>query len=304
VVTVESRSEGEPLRYAWQNLVRALAVLAAGAAAALATGSPGWVLGSEALVSLLIVVAILRAIEGRSGWSLRRLARLATRSWRRLAWATAGIMLSISAVNFALLNVDRWTAAAWLPPAAFAQFAFAGVVLLVAQSAQGIINASVYPMLARRFALQGPAAAFRLCSRTSVGTLAGGLLLAWPGYYLSARAIQRWFPAYEPAIGLLGLLLAAAVLRLSDFWSSFLMVCGHEERLLRINLLVCGLGCPAWLALESAGPGFPSSAAAFCRLTLVLAFGSHLVTALTAYSLRARSAPIVFKGRHPDAQSQ
>jgi hypothetical protein len=187
---------------------------------------------------------------------------------------------------------------------AFAQFAFAGVLVLMAQSAQGMVNASVYPMLARRFALHGPEAAFRLCSRVSIAVLAAGVLLAWPGHVLATLAIERWFPAYRPAIGLLALLLAAALLRVSDFWSSFLMICGHERRLLRINIAVCVGGCLAWLAAESASGGFHPTAAAFCRLTLLLAAASYLATATAAFALRARGAGLAYQGPSPHAQSQ
>ncbi len=304
VVTVESRSEGEPLRYAMQNLLRALAVVGAGAGAAWMTRSAAWALGTEAAVSLLIVAGILWAIERRSGRRLALLLRLAGRSWNRLAWGTAAVMLAISAMGFVLLNIDRWAAASWLRPDDFAQFAFAGVLLLVAQSTQSIVNASVYPMIARRFSLQGPAAAFRLCSRTSLGALAAAVLLAWPGYHACAWAIGRWYPAYVPAIALIGLLLAAAVLRVSDFWSSFLMICGHERALLLINILACALGSAAWFALEGAAGGFPSTPAAFCRLTLILAGSSYLITALAAISLRASAPPLPLKGRFSDAQSQ
>lgn len=304
VVTVESRSQGEPLRYAVQNLLRAVAVVGVGAGAAAATASAGWVLGLEAFVTLAMVGATLLRIESRSGWPLRLLLALARHRWKRLAWGTAAVMLAISAAGFVLLNVDRWAAAAWLAPEAFAQFAFAGVLVLMAQSAQGMVNAAVYPMLARRFALHGPAASFRLCSRVSVAVLAAGVLLAWPAHVLAALAIERWFPAYRPAIGLLALLLAASLLRVSDFWSSFLMICGHERRLLRINVSVCGGGFIAWLALESAVGGFVPTAAAFCRLTLLLAATSYLVTATAAFALRARGTGNAYEGPSPHAQSQ
>jgi O-antigen/teichoic acid export membrane protein len=304
VVTVESRSEGDPLRYARQNLVRALAVVGAGGFAAWTTRSAAWVLGTEATFSLLIVAGILRTIEGRSGWSLAQLVQMANRSWRRIAWTSAVVMLGVTVVNFVLLNIDRWAGAAWLRPVDFAQFAFAGVLLLVAQSAQGMVNAAAYPMIARRYALHGPGAAFRLCSRTSLAALTTAVVLAWPGYHAGVWAIARWYPAYVPAVPLLNLLLAAAMLRVSDFWSSFLMICGHERVLLGTNVAVCALGFAVWFALESAGGGFAATPAAICRLTLLLAVASYTVTAFAAFWLRARARSHPLQGRFPDAQPQ
>ena len=67
---------------------------------------------------------------------MTHLASLARRSWGRLQWGTAAVMLAISGVGFTVLYLDRWVAASWLLPPEFAQFSFASVVLLAAQATQ------------------------------------------------------------------------------------------------------------------------------------------------------------------------
>lgn len=301
ITTVESRSRGDPLRYARQSVLRAVAVVAGGAVVAASTGSPALTLATEALLSLALVAGSLAAIGRRTGWSMLRLAALAHRSWARLPVRTAAVLLAISGVGFTLLNVDRWLAASWLAQPAFAQFAFAAVVLLAAQSVQNMINASVYPMIARRFALHGTEAAFRLCCWASVVSLVAGLLLAWPAHLVAELAITRWFPAYQPAIGLLWPLLAAGVLRVADYWSSFLMICNHERTLLKIQVAACLAAGGAWLLLAAGRGPFDPSALDIAWLSLLLAAASHLTSATSAVALR-QSDPS--KERLTHAQSQ
>lgn len=301
IATVESRSSGDAVRYGWQNLARAVLVMGTGIVAAWSTGSAMLMLLSEAVMSLLLVAGILLRIERRSGWPLTRLAALGHRSWRRVAWPTAGVMLAVSFATFALLNVDRWIAASWLSPVAFAQFAFAAIVLLVAQSAQSMVNASVYPMLSRRFGLRGPAAAYRLASGISLASLAAGALLAWPAQLIAEAVIRRWFGAYEPAIDLLWPLLAAGVLRVSDYWSGFLLICNHERHLLKVQVLACGAAGGAWLFLQSARGSFAPTALDICWLTLLLSATSHIASAASAFLLRS-SLPA--RGKLSHAQPQ
>jgi len=301
VATVESRSRGDALRYAWQNLVRAGPVVGGGALVAWATGSPALVLATEAVLSLALIGGILGALLRRGRCSLGLLATLARRGWRRPAWATAGVMLTVSIVSFVLLNLDRWVAVSWLAPAAFAQFAFAAIVLLAAQSIQNMVNATVHPMIARRFGLQGTGAAFRLSSGVSLATLAAALVLAWPAHELAQFAIRRWFPAYAPAIELLWPLLAAAVLRVSDYWSSFLLICNHERQLLKLQLGVGAAAAGGWVLFLAGRGGFAPTVLDVCWLSFVLAAASHAATAGSAFALRASDST---KGRMSHAQSQ
>ena len=301
VVTVESRSRGDALRYAWQNLARAGAVVSGGALVTSATGSPALVLATEAALSLALIAGILGALLRRSRFTLGMLALLAGRGWRRPAWGTAGVMLTISTMSFVLLNLDRWVAVSWLPPAAFAQFTFAAIVLLAAQSIQSMVNATVYPMIARRFGLQGAGAAFRLCCGASLTTFAAALVFAWPAHLLAQFAIGRWFPAYETAVALLWPLLAAAVLRVSDYWSSFLMICNHERQLLKLQLGVCLAAAGGWMLFVAARGGSAPTVLDICWLSFLLAAGSYAATAGSAFALRATNST---RGRMSHAQSQ
>ena len=282
IATIDSRSRNQPLRFARQNLDRALAVLAAGGVIAALGGQAALVLATEAVISLALAAWLLRqqfhAIPLRFVTALRL-------AWRRLPttrWRSALALLAVASLGFLVINADRWLAAQWLPASAFAQYAFAWLLLMVAQSVQVVINASLYPMLARRYAIEGGLHAFGMSARASLGLLAGGALLAVPLWTLLDLAIARWFPAYGEARSLLPVFLVIAVLRVSNFWSSYLVVVGREGRLLILNLMSAGAAAATWwlLAPPSAGE---LRADQIALLALLLSASGYAVVALAAW---------------------
>jgi O-antigen/teichoic acid export membrane protein len=255
IATVESRSRGEPLRFARQNFERSLAVLAGGVLAAGVSGSAGLTLLTEAALSLALTAGLLwpqfkvRGLGAGATW------RLALRRLPHAAWSSAGTLLAVGAIGFVLINLDRWVAAQVLPAPGFATYAFAWLVLMVAQSVQMVINASLYPLLARRFASGGRATAFRIAAQASLGLLAGAAVAALPLWALLDWAIARWFGHYAEARALLPAFLAIAALRVSDFWSSFMMIVGLERPLLLLQLAGGAVAVGAWWGTRPAAPG-------------------------------------------------
>src|SRR3569832_814609 len=83
LASVESRSRGEPLRFAAQSLVRAVIVVVAGLAAARVTGGAPWVVVAELAVSLALSHVMLQRTRAP-----RRAAvlRIAIDTWRRIDW--------------------------------------------------------------------------------------------------------------------------------------------------------------------------------------------------------------------------
>jgi O-antigen/teichoic acid export membrane protein len=249
IATVESRSRGEALRFSQQNLLRALAVLAGGVAVAVSTGSAVATLGIEALISITISAGIFEKAVRRAAFRTCEIYDLAIRRMGSVQWWSAGTLMAVMGVTFILLNADRWVAADRLGAARFAQYSFAWIVLMIAQSVQAIINASLYPMLARKFASGGRVAAFRACVLASVGMLMVGAICAAPLWFALGFAIPRWFPVYQDALYLLPWFLIVAVVRVSDFWSSYLLIVGREAPLLATRVASAVAGIAAWAAL-------------------------------------------------------
>ena len=248
IATLESRSRGEPLRFAMQNLWRSIALLGVGPAVAVATGSAPWVLGAEAVVSLVLTQGFLRTVLGRTSLTTGFVYRLALRRLRQVSWSSALALLGVSVTGFMSINADRWFAAELLMPTAFAQYAFGWIILIVAQSVQAVCNASIFPVLARKFANYGGAETFRVCARISVALLLISTMAAAPILWVLDLTIVSWFPAYTESRVLLPAFLFIAILRVSDFWSSFLLIAGLERRLLIINILMITFASSAWVA--------------------------------------------------------
>lgn len=288
VATVESRSRGEPLRFSLQNLLRAAAVVVFGVVAALSTKSAFWVLTIEAVTSLVLAQRILTTIFRRQGVGASGIYRIALTQLPRLHWRSAMTLLLVTVLTFTAMNVDRWAAAGKLDLHDFGQYAFAWTILMVAQSVQALINASVYPALARRFATDGRGAAFHVCAMASAAMLLGAALMCLPFWYLLSFGIRHWFPDYIAALGVLPLFLVVAVLRVSDFWSSYLIILGLEARLLLIIVAACVCGAGSWALTTSPWSGSGTSIGQLALLPVLLATYSYAAVALAAWRAAKR----------------
>ena len=286
VTTVESRSRGDALRFAWQTIVRSLGGLILSAAVAAWTGSPSATLGVDASMTLILSIAYFRRSLGRAplGWTTVFL--LAKRRLPRVRWRSALTLMAAMIVTFSVLNADRWVAADRLGVRAFAQYSFAWLVLTIAQSAQAVVNASIYPLLARRFAAFGRDVAFSVCVKASAAAFAFSVIVALPAYYLLEHAISRWYPQYADATSLLPLFLAIAALRMSDFWSSFLLIVGQEGRLLRANLAATMAAVVVWGTLVRPWRGLQVSSYEVAELAALLTLAAYAAVAAAAWRVR------------------
>jgi O-antigen/teichoic acid export membrane protein len=276
------------LRFAGQNLWRATAAVAASAAVAAATGSALAALTADAIVSLTLAQRYFEQSLSRAHLGAGAALALA---WRRLPsvqWNSALQLSSVMAIAFVVLNADRWAAADMLDATRFAHYSFAWTVLSVAQSAQAVVNASVYPMLARRYGEGGRSRAFDLSVRVSIGVFVFGAVLAIPAALGAAWAIEHWYPAYAGAIVLLPIFVGVAVLRLSDFWSSFLLIVGLEGRLLRLNFITATLAVAAWMIAIRSEFGALSPLVQVGTLAAALTLSNYIAVAVAAR--RARTA--------------
>lgn len=283
IATVESRSRGLPLTFALQNLGRAVIVLAVSIGVGAFLQNAGAVLMAEAVVSLLVTYKVLKGVWQRAQVGALLVLRLATRRMSQVRWSSALVLLAVGFTGFMLMNVDRWVALHLLQPSAFAYYAFAWMMLMVAQSIQAVINASVYPMLARQFATTGPTASFRIAAGASMGLLLACAITFWPAYWLINAVVMRWFPAYAESIGIFGLFMWVAALRLSDFWSSHLLIVGHERRLLLVNFTTGVIVFIVWSYFFASGVNGSVEMNELAWLAMTLALTSYLAAAVTAW---------------------
>jgi O-antigen/teichoic acid export membrane protein len=209
--------------------------------------------------------------------------RVGFRRMRSVRWRSALAFLSVSMIGFVMLYADRWIAAELLNTQHFALYAFAWTVLMIAQSLQLVVNASVYPLIARRFASDGASTAFNISLKMSMSSLLVGSVLAGPLWWLADYCVRRWLSAYAPASELIAMFVAVAVLRVSDFWTSFMMIVGLEERLLALNIGVAL--CAALLWLTWVRPWQVASLTPWNvgLMAALLTFGGYSATAVAAW---------------------
>jgi O-antigen/teichoic acid export membrane protein len=252
IANFERRSRGDPMGSANQNLVRAAALLLGGVGVAMATKSAVMVIIFEASISTIIAAGIFRGASIRSGMSLSLAYKLALRGLPNVQWRSAIVLMVVSIVFFLVFNLDRWIAADRLGAAGFARYAFAWIILSAAQSAQGVINAAVYPMLARRMAAMGQASARRFCVTLSASVFLAGAVAVVPAWVIADKVVSRWFPRYGDTGWLMLIFLGVAVFRVSDFWSSYLLITGRERAVLIWNVLLSTLVLSLWIGLQFA----------------------------------------------------
>jgi O-antigen/teichoic acid export membrane protein len=286
IATVESRSRGESLHFARQNLERAGIALAIGCGIGVLLESATAVLFTEAIVSFLLTLKTMRGVLQRSRIKVTVVARLAVRRLGEIRWSSAMALLAVMFVSFSYLNADRWLAAQLLRPTAFALYSFAWILLLVAQSLQSLINASFFPLLARRYASAGSSAAFGLCARASIGLLLACALVSWPTGWLLNAVVLRWFPSYAESTSVMGIFLWVAALRISDFWGSYLIIVGREKRLLLVYLAVGIVVCVSWTYKVQPWANAAIAIADVAWLAVALTFVGYLASFLTAWSAR------------------
>jgi O-antigen/teichoic acid export membrane protein len=229
IATTESRSNNETVRYSVQHLLRSIATVLLGIVAAVIVGSASAVLIAEAAIAFISVATILSTAGRRFNVAPLKALVLGIRSFRRVDWVSMFALLAYSVVVAMSVQLDRWLSSAVLPIQEFASYSFAWIAMIAALSAQALVNASIYPMIARRFALSGRKAAYRLTFLISFGMLAACLVPAVICVFVADFLIARYYPAYLDATALVPILALAAIFRISDFWSSFLIIDGKER---------------------------------------------------------------------------
>lgn len=250
LATTESRSRGAPLVFAKDNLYRAILVAVLSFTAILLGYSALMILVIEAAASTLLSLKRFRSIFAATSASVVHIVSDAALGMLRLPWSNALFLMAASLLTYGLLNLDRWVASLWLDKVLFANYAFLSIGLMMAQSLQSLLNAAAFPMIARRHATKGVGSAFKLARNLSLACLGAGLIVGPALVLLSHSIIEAWFPRYIDTIPLTWTILILAVLRLSDFYSTYLLVTGHERTLTLINLIVLAVAC---LALSQMG---------------------------------------------------
>lgn len=287
LATIESRSRGEPLRFSCQYLIRAGLVVTGAGIVAFYTLSPQLTLLIEAVLSIIVVWHILLRVVLRKPISLVHLFVSAVQNMLRIRWREAFSLMAVMIIGFTLINVDRWIAATWLSSEEFAWYAFAWILVATAQSAQSIINSSVYPALSRRYAVGGRSSSFTLAAKASILLLGIGIIFALPAFYVLKILTLNWFSEYSESLRLIPIFLAVALVRLTDFWSSHLLIIGKERYLLLINVTAAVTVMFVWFGLIFFKVPGDFDVLHLSYLALSLTMANYLSVLIVAYKFKS-----------------
>ncbi len=281
LVTVESRSRGRTMAFARQYMVRSVAVAVCGMLVMRLSASGTWGAAAEAVATLGISAWVLCGITGRTGTRIASTTMLAIRLLHDLRWRAAAALLAVFALSWAVQNADRWVAERALGVTSFAVYAFAANAVTVASAVQMVMNAALFPRLAGVYALSGRRVAFASAMRFSCLLGAVGMVVAPVAVLTWGFVIDRWFPQYVESNAAAPLLIGVGVLRVSDYWSSFLLVVGAERRLLAVTAVTAlVLGTAWWLLLP---PGGAPTIESIAWLALALAASTYGSSFLIAW---------------------
>ena len=276
IATTESRSDNDTLRYSLQSLTRAILIFVVAVPISLEFRSALSVIILECLITAGLAVIISRKTSIRLSISSSKSFVLALRSLRRANWKSILALLLLSLAMTAASSVDRWVSSLELTPVAFAEYSFAAITLTAASAIQQLANASIYPMIARRYYISGIKAAYRLSLLTSFAMLIGFLSAIVPAVYAADFMVLSFFPNYAKSLPLLPILAVASAFRISDFWSSFLVICGRERTSLIINVTVVIAALTIWYStrfgMQHPGAGIAALAAFIAALNYIASF--------------------------------
>jgi O-antigen/teichoic acid export membrane protein len=289
IVTTDARSRLEMTRYSADMAVRAIVTTAAGVAA-IAIGWPAYaVVLAEIILTLAVSLWIGAGVVARTKIAVARLIGMAARRLKLAAWRAAIVLMLGSLLGFLTSAADRWLAAFFLDLKQFGYYAFAWTSIAMAQTFQFLINASLFPLISRRYWASSSREAFQLSAVLSLGLAVVGAAAAAALAPFVDMVIDRWFPQQVGAIALVEPLLIAAVLRVADFWSSFLLVIRRETLLLNLQIAtLIGASLIYWVA--TAGRGQTPTAQSLSLLAVGLSAGNFVLCGAAAWLNRETTA--------------
>lgn len=285
VVTLISRSDGRTLRFANENLIRATLVIFITIIVAKISRDAGMVLFAESMVTLAMVFFIYRSATQRLSHPRIHSAKFAFRSLRKTQWCSPLVLFAASILSFLMLNADRWIAGVMLSKEAFALYAFSGILLTIAQSVQAVINASVFTTLARTYATEGLQSTRQRAAWISIRTLLIGIALAIPGYFLFSLFIDIWFPHYIAAKPLIIWFLVVSIFRVSDFWTSFLIIAQRERQLMALHLSTIIICVSLWTTYSHNSSSMEDSIN-IAALGLIIGLVNYILCAVVSFRVK------------------
>ena len=283
-VVIDSRSRLEMMRYSNQILVRTVSSFSGVVIVAVIGGGAISIVVVELVITVLLTTRMINHLLHTTLLSVPVFVRLSKKGFNKEEWHVATVLFAGAILSFLSISADRWLAADRLSGEEFGLYSFAWISLVAALSIQALLNAGLFPLIARRQAVGSNAKAFRITAIVSGGLLIVGLITAFTANALATWAIPRWYPQYINALPLLPPLLLAAAFRVSDFWSSYLIVIHWHNILLKTQFLLVLIPFLYYWWLRSEESSWMQVPYNFSVIALYLAIGSYILNAIAAFT--------------------
>jgi O-antigen/teichoic acid export membrane protein len=277
LAVIDTRSRLEMMRYARQILFKTVVASVVAATVAAFGGGPVGIIFAELLVTLILSLRLVAVIT--KNIAKRLLWEISIRSFKRKDFSTALTLFSSTVLMFFSTNIDRWLAADRLGHDAFGLYAFAWISLTAALSFQALLNAGIFPLISKKRKEGNANAAFKTTAYISIATLLVGIAAASMVYLFAQWFLPNSYQRYAPALPLIMPLLLAAVLRLADFWSSYLIVMHRQNLLLKIQIFLILIPCFYYFSIGHSSVFTPIN---FAWLAVILAAGNYVLNVLAA----------------------
>lgn len=241
---IDLKSDMRFVNHALLSATRAVLLLSCGLLVAWRTRYVPAVLGTEALVTLLLSRPICAHVRGKD------VGRKALRLWSDRAWLFRNLpgalhLLWLNSMMTLLYALDRWSGLVLLSDHDYGILALGLMALVVFETAQTIINVSAYPIMGRMIARGEHQRAFALANLATAVIVGVSVICYFPFVWLFDYLVHRYLTAYLEAAPVVKVVVLAGALRLADFYGSFAVLCDREKLLARtfgvIAILIAGL---------------------------------------------------------------
>jgi len=171
----------------------------------------------------------------------------------RLEMPSAMRLLALSAISYALFNLDRWIGVTTLSSSAFGTYAAGALVLLAFDTLQAMINVAVQPLMARRLATGDRRWVIRFAHSCTAAALGVGAVACVPLIGALHWIVLRVLPGFEGSLTVISILVPAGFLRLADFYGTLAILRDREILLAGGAIGICIIALVSVVLASRAG---------------------------------------------------
>jgi O-antigen/teichoic acid export membrane protein len=235
VFTLQSRSANDSLGYSLEILIRNFSVTITIVMLAIFFQSPVLCILTDAI--LTFVIGFIIFFKNYNFFSLNYFF-LSIKLLKNVEWKKIIYLFMLSAFGFFIANADRWIAGIYFDKQKFGLYSFGFLILTISQSVQAIINVVTFPSISNIYQIYGAKKAFIYTKKIAILAITIAACFLPFFFFLANFMIGRFYPSFFSVKYVIALFMIVSLFKISDFWSSFLIISGKEKILLFIQFVL------------------------------------------------------------------